>query len=109
MSWITLSDAVSALDLCVQDGGPAGPVNFVSPNPVTNAEFTGALARVLGRPALLPVPETVIRVLFGQMGRELILASLRAKPARLEQWGFRFSCPEIGGALLSNLGGGNVA
>ncbi len=109
MSWVTLSDAVSALCLCLQDGGASGPVNVVSPNPVTNAEFTRALARTLGRPALLPVPEAVIRAVFGEMGRDLLLAGVRAKPARLERWGFRFAWPEIGGALLSVLNEEHVA
>ena len=107
-SWVTLNDAVSALATCLQEGGPSGAVNIVSPNPVTNAEFTRMLARALRRPAVLPVPEAVIRIVFGEMGRELLLASVRAKPARLEQWGFRFSRPEIGGALREVLdtGGG---
>ena len=103
MSWVTLADAVSALLLCLQNPGPAGPVNVVSPNPVTNAEFTRVLARTLRRPAILPVPEMLIRILLGEMGRGLLLASTRAKPACLEQWGFRFARPEIGGALRAVL------
>ena len=107
LSWITLSDAVSALTACLQEGGPSGAVNMVSPNPVTNAEFTQALARELHRPAVLPVPAFAVRALFGQMGQELLLAGVRAKPARLEQWGFRFANPEMGGALHAVLHGGS--
>ena len=107
MSWVTLTDAISAITVCLQDGGPSGPVNIVSPNPVTNAEFTRTLARVLRRPAVLPVPAVVIRALFGEMGRELLLASVRARPGRLEQWGFRFARHEIGGALRAVLNDGN--
>jgi uncharacterized protein (TIGR01777 family) len=103
MSWVTLNDAVSALSMLLNEGGPSGPVNIVAPNPVSNAEFTRALGRALRRPAVLPVPEMAIRLLFGEMGRELLLASVRAKPACLEQWGFRFARPEIGGALVSVL------
>jgi NAD dependent epimerase/dehydratase family enzyme len=109
MSWVTLSDAVWALFMCLHDGGPRGPVNVVSPNPVTNAEFTRVLARILRRPAILPVPETAIRILFGEMGQELLLTGVRAKPARLEQWGFRFARPELGEALLSVLKGKSMA
>ena len=103
MSWVTLTDTISALITCLQGQGLSGAVNVVAPNPVTNAEFTRALARVLHRPALLPVPELALRALLGQMGQELVLASVRARPARLERCGFRFAHPEIGGALRAVL------
>ena len=108
MSWVTLADALGALAVCLREGGPSGPVNIVSPNPVTNAEFTRALARALRRPAFLPVPGSVIRAVLGQMGRELLLSSIKARPLRLAQWGFRFSRPEIGSALRTLLGAQNV-
>jgi uncharacterized protein (TIGR01777 family) len=101
MSWITLHDTVSALELCLRDNELFGPVNIVSPNPVTNAEFTRALARTLRRPALLPVPELMIRAFFGEMGRELLLASVRVEPARLGERGFQFTHPDLGAALSS--------
>mgnify|MGYP001011277305 CR=1 FL=1 len=99
MSWITLRDAVLALEMCLRDQEMSGPVNIVSPNPVTNAEFTQALAHALRRPAVLPVPGFIIRTLFGDMGRELLLASIRAKPARLGERGFHFFDPDLGAAL----------
>jgi NAD dependent epimerase/dehydratase family enzyme len=79
-------------------------VNVVSPNPVTNAEFTRILGRVLKRPAILPVPRFAVELFFGEMGREAILSSFRVKPAKLMEAGFQFRFPELGPALRHLLG-----
>jgi NAD dependent epimerase/dehydratase family enzyme len=76
-----------------------GPVNAVSPNPVTNAEFTRILGRVLRRPAILPVPRFVLEMIFGEMGREALLPSFRVKPAKLMAAGFEFRFPDLEMAL----------
>jgi len=76
-----------------------GPVNVVGPNPVTNAEFTKTLASVLSRPAILPMPAFAARLVFGQMGDELLLASQRVEPAKLLASGYIFQKPELRGAL----------
>ena len=77
----------------------SGPSTGVSPNPVTNADFTRALADAVHRPAILPAPAFALRLAFGEMADAALLASARVVPATLEQRGYRFADPEIGPAL----------
>ncbi len=104
MSWIALDDLRDALVHALQESALSGPVNMVAPNPVTNREFTRALARVLRRPAIFPLPAFAARVLLGKMADELLLASQRVLPERLRETGFRFAYPELEGALRHVLG-----
>jgi len=76
-----------------------GPVNAVAPRPVTNAEFTKALAAVLARPAILPMPALAARLAFGQMADELLLASQRVEPAKLVSSGYVFQSSDLRKAL----------
>jgi uncharacterized protein (TIGR01777 family) len=99
MSWIALEDAVEAMVLALQESAIAGPINLTSPEPVTNADFTRALGRVLGRPAPFPVPALALRLLPGGFARETLLASQRAVPARLAARGFAFRFPRVADAL----------
>ena len=85
MSWIAIEDVVNGLKVLF-DGSVSGPVNFVAPNPVTNAEFTKTLGRVLSKPTLLPMPEFGVRLAFGEMGDALLLSSQRVKPGILKQF-----------------------
>jgi uncharacterized protein (TIGR01777 family) len=101
MSWIALTDVVRAIETALIDWRWDGPVNVVSPEPVTNRQFTAALARALRRPAVLPVPRWALRLAFGDMGDETLLVSTRARPARLEEWKFGFALPTLEGALAS--------
>ena len=103
MSWITLDDVVAAMVFCLHTSTLHGPVNAVA-TAVTNAEFTRALARVLRRPALFPVPRFAVRLLFGEMGDALLLASTRAQPSRLLEAGFIFRFPNLEPALRHVLG-----
>ncbi len=103
MSWISLSDIVSALISLIRSDAPSGPVNLVAPNPVTNAEFTRTLGYVLGRPALLVVPRVAAEMVFGEMGDSTILASQRVRPRRLLESGFEFSEPTLEAALRAEL------
>ncbi len=103
MSWIALEDAVDALVFALETEALRGPFNTVAPEPVTNAEFARALGRALRRPALLPVPAAAISLLFGEMGRVLLLGGQRVVPARLAEAGFRFRYPALDGALASLL------
>ena len=89
MSWIAIEDVVNGLKF-LSDGSVSGPVNFVAPNPVTNAEFTKTLGRVLSKPTLFPMPEFGVRLAFGEMGDALLLSSQRVKPGVLEERGFVF-------------------
>ncbi len=99
MSWIALDDWTGAALHLLADERVAGPVNMVAPQPVTNAEFTRALARALGRPALVPVPAPALRVAFGEMADGALLTSVRATPARLVGSGYVFRFPELDAAL----------
>ena len=76
-----------------------GPVNAVAPRPVTNRELTRCLAQLLRRPALLPVPAPALRLLLGEMGTALLLASQRVRPEKLRSAGFEFEFPELEPAL----------
>jgi uncharacterized protein len=99
ISWITLNDAIAIVLRTVRDGSFTGPVNVVSPNPVTNAEFTAALAGELHRPAFMRVPAFAARLAFGELADETLLASTRAAPDALQQHGFQFQHPELAAAL----------
>ena len=99
MSWIAIEDVVSGLRLSIQDQSLSGPVNFVAPNAVTNAEFTKVLGRVLSKPTLFPVPVFGVRLAFGEMADALLLSSQRVKPAVLEERGFKFAQPSLEPAL----------
>jgi uncharacterized protein len=103
MSWIALPDLVSVIHHCIDTPEIEGPVNALTPNPVTNREFTQALAKVLHRPAILPAPAFAIRLLFGRMADEMLFASVRAMPKRLLESGFQFQHPEIEQALQKAL------
>jgi hypothetical protein len=96
MSWIALDDAVAALVAAVERDALRGPVNVVAPAPVTNAEFTRTLARLLRRPAVIPIPALALRLLFGELADAALLASQRVRPAALERagFGFRYSALE---------------
>ncbi len=104
MSWITLDDLVAAVHHLIVTDDVSGPVNAVSPNPVTNREFTKTLGGVLHRPTILPLPAPVVRLLFGEMGQALLLAGTRAVPTKLQAAGFEFSHPRLEGALRHDLG-----
>jgi uncharacterized protein len=103
MSWVALSDATRAIEFALETASLAGPVNVVTPNPVTNLEFTRALGRALRRPTLLRVPAFALRVAFGEMADNTILQSERAMPARLSSSGFEFGYPELQAGLRAVL------
>ena len=104
MSWIALDDLLEVVRHALTTEGLRGPVNAVSPNPVTNLEFTRILGRVLSRRTLFPVPGFAAHLVLGEMADALLLASARVDPARLLATGFRFRFPELESALRHLLG-----
>jgi uncharacterized protein (TIGR01777 family) len=103
LSWIALADHIGALQYILGADGIAGPVNLVAPHAVTNREFTRALGRALRRPTPLPVPAAALRLAFGRLADEALLASTRVEPARLLASGYRFRYPDLGAALAALL------
>jgi len=103
MSWIHIEDLVDLILFAIRKADLGGAVNATSPNPVTNAEFTGALASVLRRPAFIPVPAFALRLLFGE-GAAVALDSERVLPQAALAAGFEFRHPEIRAALKSLVG-----
>jgi len=103
MSWIDVEDEIGAIRHILANESLRGPVNSVSPHPVTNAEFTKTLASVLSRPAIFPMPAFAARLVFGQMGEELLLGSQKVEPAKLAAGGYLFRKPNLRGALESIL------
>lgn len=99
MSWIALDDLTNIILHCMNNRRMTGVINAVAPNPVQNREFAQALGKALNKPAITPVPAFAIKIALGEMGRELVLASTRVKPERLEQAGFEWQHPEIDSAL----------
>jgi hypothetical protein len=104
MSWITLDDLVALIEHALARDALRGAVNGVTPNPVTNREFTRTLGRVLHRPTLFSMPAFVARAAFGEMGQELLLAGQRVQPAAALASGFQFRYPDLQPALEHALG-----
>lgn len=101
-SWISLPDLLAAY-LHALEGDLAGPVNLVSPNPVTSKHFTDALGRALRRPTVFPFPALAAKTVFGEMGDEVLLGSQRALPVRLLDASFAFALPGLDEALARAL------
>jgi uncharacterized protein (TIGR01777 family) len=105
ISWIHAQDLVGIMLAALQDDRWSGPVNATAPEPVTNREFSKVLGRVLGRPALLPVPGAALHVLYGEMA-EIITSGARVMPAKPLVLGYEFAHPQLEEALRSALDAG---
>ncbi len=103
MSWIHIDDLVAAFQHALDQPDLEGPFNAVAPNPVPNTEFTKTLARVLHRPAFLPIPVPILRLALGELAEPLLLDSTRLTPSRLESTDFLFTHPHLTEALTSLL------
>ena len=102
MSWITLADYATIVSFLLARPEITGPVNLTTPHPVTNAEFTSALAAAVHRPGLLFLPEQALKLALGGVSSD-ILASARVLPRRLEAAGYRFRFPDLPAALAAEL------
>ena len=104
MSWIARDDLVRLIAHVIATPSLAGPVNATAPAPVTNRDFTRELARALHRPAILPVPATLLRRLAGDLAEELLIGGQRVLPDKAQASGFVFRHPTLRHALSSILG-----
>jgi uncharacterized protein (TIGR01777 family) len=102
--WVHLDDVVGAMLRCLDDDAASGPINLTAPNPVTNAELSKTLGRVLHRPAVLPVPGLALKALYGEMAT-IVLTGQRAVPARLGELGYEYRHPRLEDALRDVLSG----
>jgi uncharacterized protein (TIGR01777 family) len=104
MPWISLRDEVHAIRFLLT-APVSGPVNLTGPTPVTNAEFTAALAAAVHRPAVLPVPGPALQLALGEFARVGVLAGQRAVPAALQAAGFQHAHPDLQSALQAAIAG----
>jgi len=98
MSWIHIDDLIALIAFLMKESTVRGVFNATSPFPVTNREFTQALAEAVHRPAILPVPAFALKLMFGEMS-QVLLASQRAIPDAAQRAGFLFQHPDIFAAL----------
>ncbi len=98
LSWIHRDDEIDAIRWAIETGSASGPYNLSAPEPATMKDFSSALGRALGRPAVLPAPAFALKLVFGEMS-EILLGGQRAVPARLSKEGFRHRYPGLEGAL----------
>jgi uncharacterized protein len=98
-SWVSLGDVVGAVVHAINTDALSGPMNVAAPDPPTNAEYTKVLGQVLGRPTFFAVPAPAARVALGGMADNLLLASARVEPAKLQETGYVYRYPELEGAL----------
>jgi uncharacterized protein (TIGR01777 family) len=99
VSWIGIDDLLGAMLHCLTKEELSGPVNFVSPTPVSQGEFTRLLAKKVGRPALCPLPAPLLKLAFGEMAKELLLSSQKVKPQKLLNTGYLFRYADLQTAL----------
>ena len=102
-SWIGLHDLVRMIAYCIDNESLEGPVNAVSPQPLTNKEFTAGLGKALRRPTIFPLPTFVAKLLLGEMAQTLLLASTRVLPKKLQASGFEFDHPCLADCLQHEL------
>jgi hypothetical protein len=100
MSWIALDEIPRIILYLINQDSIGGPVNVVSPRPVSNTEFTRILAKVLSRPAIIPLPAFMVKIMFGKMGEDLLLGGANVTPKKLEEQGYAFAYPDLEKALL---------
>ncbi|MFV0339066.1 MAG: TIGR01777 family oxidoreductase [Parachlamydiaceae bacterium] len=104
MSWIAIDDILGAIHHAITEERLEGAVNFVAPHPERNGDFVKTLGAVLGRPAIVPMPEWSVKLLFGEMGQEILLSGAKVEPKKLLDSGYPFLYPDLNSALVKILG-----
>ena len=99
VSWVSIVDAVRAIEFAIEHETLQGPVNVVSPHPVRNKEFAHAVGHALHRPEVVPVPKRMLKFMFGEMADETVLASTKVLPKKLQTEDFQFQHPDLNTAL----------
>lgn len=99
MSWIHMDDVVGAIEFLIQNESLNGPFNFTAPEAVTNKEFSNELASSLNRPCFLRIPDFMVEIIFGEMGKTLLLQGQRVVPDKLIKAGYKFKFPILSNAL----------
>ncbi|WP_223787685.1 TIGR01777 family oxidoreductase [Marinicella meishanensis] len=102
-SWIAIEDAARAIQFILQDASLSGPINLTAPTAVSNQTFTQTLAQTLHRPAFMHMPAFLVRLIFGEVADELLLADAQVVPERLIQAGFEFTHPQLPAAMAAML------
>lgn len=103
MSWVHIDDMVGLIEHALAQSDLRGALNATAPNPVVNSDFSRALGAALRRPARLQMPALAVKLLFGEMGVELLLNGQNIVPAKALESGYQFAYPELGSALQSLL------
>ena len=101
--WVSLPDVINGLSYLIENEELSGPVNFTAPTPVRNEEFTRLMSKTLSRPAWFQVPTPIIKMVFGEMGKETMLSSQRVFPEKLRAAGFEWLYEDLGNALYQEL------
>lgn len=104
ISWISIEDTIGAIYHLLRQEKLQGPINITAPHPVTNLEFSQTLGKVLSRPVLLAAPASLIKLAYGEMGKEIPLSSTRVEPVKLLESGYKFRHPALEQALIHLLG-----
>ena len=103
LSWIAISDAISIIKLLVEKQSMTGPLNLVADEVVTQRDFAKTFARQLNRPSFMPMPSWLVQLLFGQMGKELLLSGQSVQTNRLQELGYKIQYPTLKEALAHEL------
>ncbi|MFQ3281501.1 TIGR01777 family oxidoreductase [Reinekea sp.] len=99
MSWVHINDVVGIIKFAIETKNISGPINCTAPNPVTNEYFTKALGKSLNRPTIFNMPSSVLKILFGAMGKELLLEGKQIVPSKLLESGYKFQFSSLDAAL----------
>lgn len=101
LSWVHIVDVVDSIEFLINDNSASGAYNLTAPQPVTNKDWTNSLAKTLNRPAIIPLPSFLIKLIFGEMGESLLINGVKVLPKRLTLAGFKFKFNTLEKALAN--------